>query len=114
MLYNLESNFDNFIEFNDLQFSLILTNNKGFEIKNAERLYEIKSVFFNYGIVDGAPKLQTKPIPLSKCENNYNKPGAYNDSKLINSYKTAKCLNLKEKKLSHCMEITNLRNPSAL
>ena len=38
------------------------------------------------------PKLR-KQI-LSKCENNYNKPGAYNDSKLINSYKTAKCLNL--------------------
>ena len=84
---NLPSNLENFIEFNDIQISLIITNDKGNEIKNPDRLFEIQSKFLDFETVNGVLKPKAKPIFFSDCENNYKKTGDYNDSKLINAYK---------------------------
>lgn len=101
VIYNVESNLDNFIEFNDVQFSLIPTDNNGNNIKDADRLYELKSLFVDYEIIDKKPKLIVKPIPLEECENNYNKIGAFNDSLMINAYKKiARCLNMKKNNIT--------------
>ena len=56
MLYNVESNLENFIEFNDIQISLIITNDKGNEIKNPDRLFEIQSKFLDFETVNGVLK----------------------------------------------------------
>ena len=100
MLYNVESNLENFIEFNDIQISLIITNDKGNEIKNPDRLFEIQSKFLDFETVNGVLKPKAKPIFFSDCENNYKKTGDYNDSKLINAYKGVRCLKLKEQNIT--------------
>ena len=87
MLYNIESQYNNFIEFNDVQFSLIVTNNNGLEMENNHRLYDLKCNFFDYKIQNNTPKLTVKPINLKECR----------DSSFKNS---RHCLNFKENNIT--------------
>jgi hypothetical protein len=101
MLYNIESQHFNLIEFNDVQFSLIVTNNNGYEIKNYDRLYDLKCNYMDYKIQNNTPKLTVKQINLTECKDNSNKTGAYNDSKTIGAFKnSSRCLNLKENNIT--------------
>jgi hypothetical protein len=101
ILYNIQSEYTNFIDFNDVQFSLIVTNNNGIEFKNADRLFDLKSNYMKYKIQNNTPKLDVKPINLNECNDNSNKTGAHNDSLLIKAYKnSARCLSFKDNNIT--------------